>query len=231
MSLLERDNIKVEEIDNYHIYSIADNDTPQLSADRLEYTLSNALGAEKIILKLEEVKEIYNNIEIQKNEQGIEELGFRNKEIAEKFVGVMSQLSSAYIKPENKFSMQFLADTLKKMSERDLITFEDLYTLSEQEIIKNIENCNYDCISEKFKIWKNATNLYQTDIEPQDKYYVSISPKIRYINPLVKQEEQYIRVNKISEQAKQDIERALNYKTKKYIYLEFTPQKEDDLER
>ena len=43
MSLLKRDNIKLEEVNDYHKYPIADNDTPMLSADRLEYTLSNAL--------------------------------------------------------------------------------------------------------------------------------------------------------------------------------------------
>ena len=31
-------------------------------------------------------KEIYSNIEIQKNEEGIEELGFKDKNIAEKFI-------------------------------------------------------------------------------------------------------------------------------------------------
>ena len=43
MTLLERDGIKLEEINDYHIYPIADNNTPRLSADRLEYSLSNAL--------------------------------------------------------------------------------------------------------------------------------------------------------------------------------------------
>ena len=43
MALLNKDNIKLEEVNDYHIYPIADNDTPKLSADRLEYSLSNAL--------------------------------------------------------------------------------------------------------------------------------------------------------------------------------------------
>ncbi len=43
MKLLKRDNIEIEEICDYHIYPIVDNDTPKLSADRLEYSLSNAL--------------------------------------------------------------------------------------------------------------------------------------------------------------------------------------------
>lgn len=36
VKLLERDNIKISEIEDYHLYPIADNDTPRLSADRLE---------------------------------------------------------------------------------------------------------------------------------------------------------------------------------------------------
>ena len=63
MKLLERDNIKIEEIDNYHMYPIADNDTPQLSSDRLEYTLSNGLGVTEKIWGLDEIREIYNDIE------------------------------------------------------------------------------------------------------------------------------------------------------------------------
>ena len=43
MSLLKRDNIKLDSVNDYHIYPIADNDTPKLSADRLEYSMSNAL--------------------------------------------------------------------------------------------------------------------------------------------------------------------------------------------
>ena len=49
MKLLKRDNIKISEVDNYHLYPIADNDTPKLSADRLEYSLSNALFTYKLL--------------------------------------------------------------------------------------------------------------------------------------------------------------------------------------
>lgn len=221
MKLLNRDKIKVEEVDDYHIYPIADNDTPQLAADRLEYTLSNGLGAAKKIWKLEEIKEIYQNIEVQKNEKGIEELGFKNKEIAEKFVHGMRQLSAEYIENRTKFSMQFLADIIKKMSERNLIKKEDLYHLSEKEIIKKIENCKGDNISKNFEIWKKATKIKESDTQVEDKYCVSIKAKIRYIVPLVKVENQYLRVNKISENASQDIEKALNFTTQKYAYLDF----------
>ena len=217
MSLLKRDGIKIEEVDNYHIYPIADNDTPMLSADRLEYTLSNGLGACKNIWNMEDVKEIYENIEIQKNEQGIEELGFKDIKIAEKFVKGMRILSNSYIDNKTKFSMQFLADIMKIMSSQNLITKKDLYELSEKEVIEKIEKCDYAEISQKFDMWKNAHEIKESDEKVKDKYCVSIDAKIRYINPLVNG----IRISEISEVAKEEIQKALEFKTKKYAYLDF----------
>lgn len=222
MRLLEQDGISIEEVVDYHIYPIADNDTPQLSSDRLEYTLSNGLGATKQLWNLEEVKEIYQNIEVQKNEEGIEELGFKDQEMAEKFVHGMSQLSSIYIENRTKFSMQFLADILKKMSKEKLIFQEDLYNLSEKDIIEKIENCKIGNIAKNFEIWRNATKIKESKTPIEGKYCVGIAnAKIRYINPLVKIEKEPIRISKISEVARKDIERAKNFKTEKYAYLDF----------
>ena len=91
-----------------------DNDTPMLSSDRLEYTLSNGLGATEKIWGLKEIEEIYKNIEIQENEEGIQELGFKDLKIAEKFVHTMSILSRLYRREKTVFSMQLLADIIKK---------------------------------------------------------------------------------------------------------------------
>lgn len=222
MKLLNRDGIKVEEISDYHIYPIADNDTPQLSADRLEYTLSNGLGVRMKLWNLDEVREIYQNIEVQKNEDGIEELGFKDKMLAEKFVNNMSKLSTFYISNNAKITMQFLADIIKKMNQKGLINKEDLYKLSEKDVIEKIENCEYDNISKCFKSWKNTTQINESDIPVEDKYCVSINAKRRYINPLVEMDDNnYVRVNQISDIAKQDIEKCLNFQTKKYAYFDF----------
>ena len=73
MRLLERDNISISEVEDYHIYPIADNDTPKLSSDRLEYSLSNALFTYNLAT-IEEIKELYEDLEIQKNEENIDEI-------------------------------------------------------------------------------------------------------------------------------------------------------------
>ena len=222
MSLLDRDGIKLEEVCDYHIYPIADNDTPRLAADRLEYTLSNGMGVRINFWDLNEIREIYNNIEIQTNENGIQELGFKNLEIAEKFVHTMSILSRLYRREKTVFSMQLLADIMKKMSNQNMITINDLYKLSEKQIIEKIEHCDDKKISNCFNIWKNATKINTSDTLPINKYFVSIEKmKIRYINPLIKNNGTYNRIYNISENAKKDIDKTFDYKTAKYTYLDF----------
>lgn len=222
MKLLNRDGIKLEEVSDYHIYPIADNDTPRLSADRLEYSLSNGLGVREELWTLEEVKEIYEDIEVERNEDGIEELGFKSKELAEKFVKNVSKLGKLYIVNETKFTMQFLADVMKEMNEKGLITKKDLYNMSEREVIELIEKCEYNDISKKFKIWKNAEKINESDTLVENRYCVNIEKvKKRYINPLVNFENKYVRIGDISDIAKKDIEEILNFKTRKYAYLDF----------
>ena len=157
MELLNRDGIKVEEVADYHIYPIADNDTPCLSSDRLEYTLSNGLGATEKIWTLD-----------------------------------------------------------------DLINISEMYNLSEKEVIEKIEKCNVKNISNGFEIWKHATDILTSEKMPEGKYFLNIEKvKKRYINPLVRYNNEYKRIKDISEKATNDINEALEYKTAKYVFLDF----------
>ena len=219
-ALLERDGLKLSDVSDYHIYPIADNDTPKLSADRLEYTLSNGFGAVLKLWNLDEVKEIYDNIEVFVNEDGIEELGFRDKRCAEIFVNIMSKLSMTYNLNRTTSSMQFIADILKSMQDKNMINVNELYELTEKEIISKIEHCELN-ISNAFKNWRNATIVYETDEIPAC-YYTSVTKvKIRYINPLVKVGDEVKRVYDISSSAKEDIDKCLDFKQKKYVYYDF----------
>ena len=155
MDLLKRDNIKLEEVDDYHIYPVADNDTPKLSADRLEYSLSNALLTNKL-LNIDEIKKIYNDVILDKDEDGTLELSFKSKDTALEFVKITSKLSIIYREDRTRYSMQLLADIIKKLNEDRLITKEDLYNMKESEVIEIIENSKYKDV---FNIWKNAKNV------------------------------------------------------------------------
>ena len=220
MALLNRDGIKLEEVDDYHLYPIADNDTPRLAADRLEYTLSNGLGAFKRVWTLEDVKEVYRNIVVLENEDGLPEVGFTDLAVAEKFVRAMRQLSIGYMNADTKFCMQFVADTMRKMSEKGLVTVKDLYTSTEAEIIEKIENCKEGNIARDFKHWREADTVYESDEPVDGKICMNIErAKTRYINPLVKTDNGIKRIKDISKIAEEEIQKALNYKTKKYGYI------------
>ena len=221
MALLERDGISIDEVADYHIYPIADNDTPMLSADRLEYTLSNGLGQVKKIWDLDEVKRIYDNITVITKEDGTPEMCFKDKELAERFVEVMSQLSVLYMDDRRRFSMQFLADIMKRMSSIGIISVSDLYELSEEEVITKIKECDSFNISECFKKWSEADNIKTSDEPITDKYSVHVKAKKRYIDPLVLTEEGPVRISEISPKAKEYINNCLSYTFDRYVYMDF----------
>ena len=210
MSLLKKDNIDIKKVYDYHIYPIADNDTPKLSSDRLEYSLSNALFIHNI-LTLDEVKKIYNDIEIQYDNDI--ELGFKNLVYADKFVYITSKMSVLYRDDKTRYSMQLLADILKRLCQENIITKDDLYILKEKEIIDIILNSKY---SDIFNIWRNSKNVKISSLEPSDVYNVNIKSKVRYINPLVNG----IRITKLSLKANELINNNLNYDMSNYIYLD-----------
>ena len=213
MSLLKRDNIKVEEVDDYHLYPIADNDTPKLSSDRLEYSLSNALLTYRL-LEFDDIKEIYTDIEVQVDENGISELGFKTQDIAKKFVKATSRLSVIYREDRTRYSMQFIADVIKKLNQENKITINDLYNMKESEVISLIENSKYKDV---YNIWKNAKKVKSSKIEPKDTYFVKLDSKVRYINPLVNQE----RISDVCLESQKMIKDNLAYDMSNYVYLDF----------
>lgn len=220
MELLKKDEITLDEVKDYHIYPIADNDTPKLSADRLEYTFTNGIYF-KEVWDIEKIREIYENIAILENEEKIKELGFKSKEVAQEFVDRASQLWSLWRDGENKFTLQFFADVLKEMKQKGFIQISDLYNLSEVEVLQRIRNCGDRRIQEAFQNFQNTTKVYESDEKPKDKYCVSVKAKKRYIIPLVDQGSKSKRIDEISEKAKQQIEEYLKFETKKYIYADF----------
>ncbi len=220
MDLLNRDGIKVEEISDYHIYPIADNDTPKLSADRFEYTFSNGLflyGA----WNSDEVSRYYNDIVVLKNEEGIEELGFKTPQICKEYLHTILPIFANYDSDNNRTVMQFFADIVKSMNVKGYITIDDLYELSEEDVIDKIKNCNDSYIKESFAKFQNATSVYGSEIPVNNKYCISIKGKKRYIVPLVQDNGKICRINEIDETANEEVENYMNLKRSKYTGFDF----------
>lgn len=145
---------------------------------------------------------------------GTLELSFKSKKSALEFVKITSKLSIIYRDDKTRYSMQLLADIIKKLNEDRLITKEDLYNKKESEVIEIIENSKYKDI---FNIWKNAKNIKVSKEKPENVYFVHHGAKIRYIDPLVNKR----RISSISKEAKKEIDKNLSYDMNNYVYLDF----------
>lgn len=211
MSLLKRDNITLEEVCDYHIYPIADNDTPNLSSDRLEYSLTQSLFTYRLS-DFNTIEDTYHCVSIGKNENNIEELEFTDENLALNFVKATSKLSKLYRGYRSIYTAQFLADILKRLNNDGIITRSDLYNLGEKDIISIIQNSKYKNI---FNKWKNAKELQTSTRKPKNDYSIKLDSKIRYINPLVNGR----RISDINSTAKQLIADNLSFKTDKYAYI------------
>lgn len=227
MTLLNRDQIKLSEVDNYHLYPIADNDTPRLSADRFEYTFSSGLAFLRI-WDLNMIEQIYNNIIIIKNEENQDELAFMDWKLSEHYIQSSVELWKTWISDEDRTVMQFIADIVKSMINSQYLTIDDLYSLSEIEIIDRILNCPDQYLKESFRNFLHTTSIIKSNQPIQDKYCISVVAKKRYITPLCIYHAQTLRIDKISPKTATLIKNYLNTKSTRYtgFNFPFQPYKE-----
>lgn len=158
---------------------------------------------------------MYDNIEVLENEDGIFEIGFQNIEIANKFVDMVFNYATELQKNTDKYVMKYISEVIKIAVARNLISYEDLYTLKESEICKIIRT---NFLS--WKIFENATILVNTNELPKDNFFVSFETKKRNVIPLVKVKTKISRINEVSEYASNIYQSFISFKDRKYAYIE-----------
>ncbi len=134
LEFLKHDGINVAEVNDYHIYPVADNEIPGLSADRLEYMYPSGAALDSI-WALNEIESSYNHINILKNEKGIPELGFLEEDECLIYTKKFIQTSMILQRNEDKIAMQLMADILTLAEESKIIKPSELFAFSEKELI------------------------------------------------------------------------------------------------
>ena len=238
--LLESDGIEPKDVVDYHIYPIADNEIPSLSADRLEYMYPSGLALDGS-WTFEEIAKTYNDLIILKNEENKEELGFKTIEMAELYCKKFCMIGHILQLNENKLCLQLLSQIMSKAVELDVLQEEDFMTLSESKIIEKIESF----ISKKtlsleeqkfatmYNTFRKMTKVEHTSQKlPEDKYFcVSLKVKQRYINPLVKvgaNSQQAKRLSEVSDFANKLIKDFLEYEDTKFGCVKLIPFTQTD---
>lgn len=229
MRQLKRDGIMAGEVSDYKLFPIADSPTPNLAADRLEYTLANGYFLYET-WTLDQVKRFSENLVVLHNENGIEELGFRDLEVAKEFTKNNLTLAAEYHSDKCRASMQFIADILKSMMLHDYLTMDDLYNMSEREVVDWALSCGDKTISEAFRNFQRTTAIYTSSSPKKDRYCTNVKAKVRYIVPLVQGDDETgdRRITELSKSISHAIIKYLDTKQSKYVGFdfEFTPYTE-----
>ena len=137
--LLAEDGLSAEQVEDYHIYPIADNEIPQLSADRLEYMFPSGMALDGS-WTMEEIRRCYNDITILKNEDGYNELGFRTLEIAELYCEHFCMIGHILQLNENKLTLQMLGQIMNMAEKAGVLSEKDFMTLSEKEVMEKLDS-------------------------------------------------------------------------------------------
>ncbi len=166
-------NLSREDVDDYHLYPIADNDSPKLSADRLEYTLSNALNL--LRLSREEVSDLYEAISLLPSG----ELGFLDERKAKRFACIALSLGRIYCCDEDRYSMEVLARLIKKAIAMGVLCEGDLYQGEPELIAKLLDSP----LKGEWENYCAMAELVKSEV-PQEGF-LKIRAKKRYIDPLV----------------------------------------------
>ena len=196
--ILKKYNLTTKDVYDYHMYPIADNDSPLLSADRLEYTLGNAFYYD--FKSMDELKDMYDDLVVSKNEFGQDEISFKSLDKTTEFASVSILNSKVYTADYDRFSMQYLADLLKLAVDKKVITLDDLYTTEDVVIHKLIQD---EELKSKFDDFTRFSKIVVKKDMPSEGYWINVPAKRRYINPQLVSKE---RVADLSEELSKEIE-------------------------
>ena len=170
------------DVSDYHLYPIADNASPQLSADRLEYTFGKFI--QYGVCGMDDIERFYNALSAGTNEHGHPEIIFQTPEIAEEFALRSMKCSYVYVSDSDRFTMQYLAELLKfAMQGGHPLTMDDLYT-TEERVIGKLKKCQ---ITDN--MWYTYTRIkavQRTSKPVPDTFCVKVNAKRRYLDPYVK---------------------------------------------
>ena len=179
-ALLGESGLATADVADYHRYPIADNDSPQLSADRLEYTLGDlrCYG----FAGVDAIRAFYDDLTVWRDEAGRPELAFRTLETACAFAEAALSVSRVYVADEDRFVMQALADLLRDAAARGVLTEDDLYQ-TEPLVIQKLEAD--PASAAQWRRFRRFRRVERRADRPQGGIWYQIPAKLRYIDPLV----------------------------------------------
>ena len=138
LKCLEIDCISISDVVNFKNYSVVDNKRPHLCADRLDGIILTSIGWLKNITK-SDILEIIDDLVIIRNEDNIEEIGFKSSMVALKVLNLNNEIDSICHTDFDNYMMELLATIVKLSIEHGYITYGELYEYTEPELFSILD--------------------------------------------------------------------------------------------
>ncbi len=174
---LEEDNIAIDDIIDFKRYTIVDNERPKVCADRIDGVILTGIGWTKNIDD-KDIKQIVDDLDIFKNEENEDEIGFNTESVATKVLEVSKSIDIYCHSKEDNYMMELLAKITKLSIDKKYISYDDLYWYNEEEIFflwKGKQDKEFLELIDKFE------NIKKSDIVMLDIPNI----KIRNLNPII----------------------------------------------
>ena len=179
LEILDRHCVDVADVCDYHRYPVADNSSPKLSADRLEYTIGNMINYG--LATFDEAKRLYDDLSVEITEDGSDELVFSSLDDAERFAFLSLECSKIYVSDADRYSMQMLSEITARAIAKGVISTGDLYT-DENNVISKFKSDE-----EISRMWSGYCSMSEVlrDENARDDRARIIDAKKRFIDPYV----------------------------------------------
>lgn len=181
LSILEKYNLNIKRIMSKN-YSFLDNELPELSFDRIDYTLRDLFRQKKILLK--EIREIVNHLTVYQNK-----LCFNSLEIGKWFQKLYFQEVVEYFQnPLNMYINTMLCNLLTSALNEEIIQLED-FNFTDEYILRKINSSSKkkeleDIINKKkydeFLLLKEKIKVKKRYIDP----YILVNNEIKRISEI-----------------------------------------------
>ena len=165
---LSIDNLDFNKVINFKNYSVVDLDRPMLCADRLDGIILTSIGWTKNI-KESEIKSILNHIKLYKNEEGKDEIGFDDLEVAKLVMSLNNKINEFCHSKEDNYMMELLASITRYSINKKYISYNDLYFKNEHFIYYYLKRIKDNKLKEMIHIFETIKRKEISNIELETK--------------------------------------------------------------
>ena len=152
---LAKDRININDIIDFKKYTIVDNNRPKVCADRIDGVILTGIGWTKNIT-LTDIERIVSSMCILQNEDKELEISFNNRVAASRVLEISESIDIICHSNEDNYMMELLAIITKRAIDDKLFSYDELYTLNEDEVYSLISHSSDKELLSLYEKFKNV---------------------------------------------------------------------------